>query len=576
MPENKLYYGDNHEILYRYVNDESVDLIYLDPPFKSDQNYNVLFAEKNGSASASQIKAFEDTWHWDRKAAELYEEVVECGGKVSQVMQAFRTFLGENDLLAYLSMMAPRLIQLRRVLKPTGSIYLHCDPTAGHYLKLLMDAVFGPERFRNEIVWKRTHAHSGARRFGPVHDTILFYGRSSRVAWHPQKTRYTEGYVDTFFRFADPDGRRYRATILTGSGTRKGESGQPWRGIDPTKSGRHWAVPGYVRTFFGDEQPTTIQEALDRLDSIGRILWPAKEGGVPSFKQYLKDMEGVNLQDVWTDIPPISAQAKERLGYPTQKPEALLERIILASSNEGDLILDPFCGCGTTIAAAQKLNRLWIGIDITYLAISLIKHRLQSAFGEEIEGEYKVIGEPVSVPDAEALARQDAFQFQCWAVGLVSARPVEPKRGADRGIDGRLYFFDDESGKTKQIVLSVKSGRVSVADVRDLRGVVERENAAVGVLISLQEPTRTMKTEAASAGFYESPGWRKRYPRLQILTIHELLEKKRIDYPPSRSNMTFKKAPRAKRSGYVRNGDQPGLYGSIVMDAIDDPELTDA
>jgi len=576
MAENKLYFGDNLDILDRYVGDESVDLIYLDPPFKSDQNYNVLFAERNGSRSASQAKAFEDTWQWDETAAASYQDIVEAGGTVSQVMQAFRTFLGDNTMLAYLSMMAPRLVSLRRVLKPTGSIYLHCDPTASHYLKLLMDAAFGPVNFRNEVVWKRTHAHSGARRYGPVHDTILFYGRSSHMMWSPQKTGYSESYIHAFFRFADPEGRRYRATILTGSGTRKGESGQPWRGIDPTKSGRHWAVPGYVRTLFGDDQPGTMQEALDRLDAMGRVLWPDREGGVPSFKQYLDDMEGVALQDVWTDIPPISARARERLGYPTQKPQALLERIILASSNEGDVVLDPFCGCGTTVAAAEKLNRHWIGIDITYLAISLIKHRLQSAFAEGVEKTYTVVGEPVSVPDAEALAKQNPFQFQCWAVGQVSALPIEPKKGADRGVDGRLYFHDDETGKTKQIVLSVKSGRVSVADVRDLRGVVERESAALGVLITLQEPTRAMRTEAAGAGFYDSPGWRKRYPRLQILTIADLLGGQKIDYPPSRRNVTFKTAPKAKRSDYVRNGDsQPGLYGSVVMDAPDDSALSD-
>jgi DNA modification methylase len=572
MTENKLYYGDNLDVLYRYIGDESVDLVYLDPPFKSDQNYNVLFAEKNGAQSASQIKAFEDTWHWDEKAAELFEEVAESGGRVSQVMQAYRTFLGENDMLAYLSMMAPRLVHLRRVLKPTGSIYLHCDPAASHYLKLLMDAVFGPVSFLNEIIWKRTHAHSGARRFGPVHDTILFYARSARYRWSTQKTTYSQSYTDTFFRFADADGRRYRATILTGSGTRGGESGQPWRGVDPTKSGRHWAIPGYIRGLLGDDQPATIQDALDRLDALGRVLWPAKADGVPSFKQYLDDMEGVKVQDVWTDIPPISSQAKERLGYPTQKPEALLGRIIEASSNEGDVVLDPFCGCGTTIAAAQKLNRRWIGIDITHLAVALIKHRLQSAFGEQIENEYQVIGEPVSLPDAEALARQDAYQFQYWALGLVGARPVEQKKGADRGIDGRLYFHDDESGKTKQIVLSVKSGRVSVSDVRDLRGVVERENAALGVLIALQEPTRAMRTEAASSGFYESPGWRQRYHRVQVLTVADLLGGERISYPPSRKNVTYKKAPKTRGIDSVRNGDQRNLYGAMVRETPEEED----
>jgi len=561
MAQNKLCFGDNLDILARYVGEESVDLVYLDPPFKSDQNYNVLFAERNGSRSASQAKAFEDTWQWDETAAASYQDIVEAGGTVSQVMQAFRTFLGENTMLAYLSMMAPRLIQMRRVLKPTGSIYLHCDPAASHYLKLLMDATFGPVNFRNEIVWKRTSAHSSARRYGPVHDIILYYSKSPQYTWRQAHTDYDPRYVAAHYAQIDEGGRRYGLWDLTAAGVRHGSSGQTWRGFDVTGKGNHWKF--------------TI-ENLERLDAEGRIYWPAG-GGWPRYRRYLDEMRGTPAQDVWTDISPINARARERLGYPTQKPEALLERIILASSNEGDVVLDPFCGCGTTVAAAQKLNRQWIGIDVTYLAISLIKHRLQSAFGEEIEKTYRVIGEPVSVPDAEALAKQNPFQFQCWAVGQVSALPIEPKKGADRGIDGRLYFHDDESGKTKQIVLSVKSGRVSVADVRDLRGVVERESAALGALITLREPTRAMRTEAAGAGFYDSPGWGKRYHQLQILTVGDLMEKKtKIDYPPSRRNVTFKKASRVKRSDYVRNGDaQPGLYGSAVMDAPDDSDLSD-
>lgn len=251
--------------------------------------------------------------------------------------------------------------------------------------------------------------------------------------------------------------------------------------------------------------------------------------------------EGTRQQDIITDIPPINSQAAERLGYPTQKPEPLLERIVKSSSNEGDTVLDPFCGCGTAIAVAQKLKRNWIGIDITHLAIGLIKSRLRDAFSDEISKTYQVIGEPVSVPDAHELAHEDPFQFQWWALGLVGARRIEQKKGADQGIDGRLYFHDEEGGKTKQIILSVKSGHVSVKDVRDLRGVIEREKAEIGVLITLEEATKPMCTEAAAAGFYKSP-WGN-HPRLQILTIAELLDGKRIDYPPT-INVTHKRAPR--------------------------------
>lgn len=532
--ENVLYYGDNLDILRRYVKDESVDLIYLDPPFKSDQNYNVLFKEQDGTRAASQIRAFEDTWTWDQEDEGVYADLVIGGGKVADVMQAFRTFLGPCDMLAYLVMMAPRLVEMRRVLKNAGSIYLHCDPTASHYLKMLMDAVFGPERFLSEIVWKRTSAHSGASRPAAVHDLILLYSKTGAYTWNQQYQEYDPAYLETFFEMKDPDGRRWKRTDLTGAGvTRVGPTGRPWRGIDVTSKGRHWAYS---------------PEELDRLDAAGLIHWPAKKGGMPRLKQYAEDMPGIPIQDVWNDIRPIHNLAAERLGYPTQKPEALLERIIKASSNEGDLILDPFCGCGTTIAAAQKLNRHWIGIDITHLAMTLIKERLKDTFGDSVR--YTVVGEPVSVPDAAALAAADPYQFQWWALGLVSARPVEGKKGADKGIDGKIVFQGDAPGKFETVILSVKAGHVTPNHVRDLRGVVEREKSAIGVLISMEDPTRPMQTEAATAGFYESQIWNRKYPKIQLFTVADLLAGKQIDMPPIRQvNATFKKASKASRKG---------------------------
>ncbi|MBN2209102.1 MAG: restriction endonuclease [Candidatus Coatesbacteria bacterium] len=541
--KNVLYYGDNLEILRQYVKDESVDLIYLDPPFKSNQDYNILFAEKNGSRSTAQIKAFEDTWHWGREAADAYRDVVETGGRASEAMQAFRKLFGENDMLAYLAMMAPRLVELRRVLKPTGSIYLHCDPTASAHLRLLMDAIFGVENFRNEIVWKRTSAHSmGIRVYGRIHDVLLFYTKSAAFCWNPLYQEYDSSYVETFFDQVDPDGRRWKRMDLTAPGvTRGGPTGRAWRGIDVASKGRHWAF---------------APEELDHLDAEGKIHWPKSKAGMPRLKQYLDAMPGVPLQDVWNDIRPIHNLARERMGYPTQKPETLLERAISASSNPGDVVLDPFCGCGTTVSVAQRLNRRWIGIDITHLAVTLIKHRLQDAFGEEIRKTYEIVGEPVSISGAIALAKQDPFQLQWWALGLVGARPTEQKKGADRGIDGRLYFHDEaESGKTKQIVFSVKAGHVSVSHLRDLRGVMDREKADIGVLITMLPPSRQMLTEAASADFYYSPGWDKHYPRLQILTVEDLLRGKGIDYPPSRHvNVTFKRAPKAERENSPKNG----------------------
>jgi DNA modification methylase len=499
MTENKLYYGDNLDILRRYVQDDSIDLIYLDPPFNSSQDYNIIFAEQNGSRSAAQVKAFEDTWRWDERAATAYREVVELGGNVSQAMQAFRLLLGENDLLAYLSMMAPRLVELRRALKPRGSIYLHCDPTASHYLKMLMDAVFGPRCFQNEIVWSYRRWPSPSKHFQRMHDTLLFYCKSPKGA-----TTFNVEY-------------------------------------EPTS-------PSYLRRFKGKTQ------MLDPATRTRKITLDAESRGLPR-------------RDVW-EISIIAGSAKERLGFPTQKPEALLERIVQASSNKGDLVLDPFCGCGTTVAVAHRFERRWIGIDITHLAITLIRHRLQDAFAGSAY--YEVVGEPVSVADAEAVAQQDPYQFQYWALGLVGARPVEQKKGADKGIDGRLYFHDERKGKTKQVVLSVKAGRVSVSDVRDLRGVLEREKAEIGVLIALREPTRQMRAEAINAGFYESPGWGTRHPRLRLVSVRELLSGSVQICPPHGGN-TFRRAPRAKPANQVREGGAPygqsGLYVAESPDA---------
>ena len=523
--ENLLYYGDNLGILRRYVKDESVDLVYLDPPFKSNQDYNILFAEQDGSRSAAQIKAFEDTWCWDQGAAEAYETVVEGGGRVAQGMQAFRQFLGESDMLAYLAMMAPRLIELRRVMKTSASIYLHCDPTASHYLKLLMDAIFGPIFFKNEIIWQRAVVKGDVRlKFGSNHDVLLFFGKGGRPYFESQFGEPTEEYKGRF-RLDDADGRGpYRLAPLDSPNPRPNLT-YDYKGYSPPTKG--WRVS---------------REVMEQLEREARLAFPRTKKGRIARKHYLYEQKGPKIGSVWTDIGPLQAVDKERLGYPTQKPEALLHRIISASSNPGDTVLDPFCGCGTAIAVAHRLNRRWLGIDITHLAISLIKNRMKDAFGEQAE--FKVIGEPVDVHDAGTLAGQDPYQFQWWALGLVGARPVEQKKGADKGIDGRIYFHDEpRGGKTKQVILSVKAGKASVPHVRDLRGVIEREKAAIGVLISLQKPTKPMRGEAASAGFYDSERTGKKYSKIQLLTVEALLAGSGIDMPPS--NITFKKAARA-------------------------------
>jgi site-specific DNA-methyltransferase (adenine-specific) len=529
---NLLYYGDNLDVLRRHVKDETVDLVYLDPPFNSNQDYNVLFAEKDGTRAASQFKAFEDTWEWNMESVRVFEELVETGGRVSDVMQAFRQFLGTNDMLAYLTMMAPRLVELRRVLKATGSLYLHCDTTASHYLKILLDAIFGPENFRNEIIWKRTNVHNDSQTWSRVSDSILFYSKGAAFTWNKPLAPHSDEHIASKYSNVDDRGRRFTQSDMSSPAPRPNMMYE-WKGFQFPPYGWRYS-----------------KETMQRLDKEGRIWYPRTKTGDldtskrPRLIRYLDEMPGTIMGNIWTDISPINSQAQERLGYPTQKPAALLERIIKTSSNEGDCVLDPFCGCGTAIAVAQSLNRNWVGIDITHLAIGLIKSRLRDAFGDTVAPTYEVIGEPVTVQDAAELAKEDPYQFQWWSLGLVGARKSEQRKGSDQGIDGRLYFHDEpEGGKTKQIILSVKSGHVTVSFLRDLRGVIEREKAEIGVLITLEDATKPMRTEAAAAGLYKSP-WGS-HPRLQILTIAELLEGKGIDYPHP-SNITFKRAPKAE------------------------------
>jgi DNA modification methylase len=548
MPSNTLYYGDNLEVMRKYLPDECIDLVYLDPPFNSNRDYNLLFREQSGEPAQGQIKAFTDTWQWSECA---YVEFCQtCPRELVELVQGFVRTLGRNDLTAYLVMMAPRLVELHRVLKPTGSLYLHCDPTASHYLKVMLDVIFRARNFRNEIVWKRTGAHGGAKRWGPVHDIILFYTKSDQYLWNRVYEPLDRDYIERFYRYTDERGR-YQLVSLTGAGVTKGDSGKPWRGVDPTQVGRHWAVPqSIVEQLVGKEraQQMSVQEKLDLLDSAGYIVWPAR-GRVPRYKRYLEMSEGNPIQDVITDIQPIGAHARERLGYPTQKPLALLERIIQASSNEGDIVLDPFCGCGTAIVAAQKLNRRWIGIDITHLAIALIKYRLSDMFDLKEGEDYRVVGEPTTVAEARVLALQDRDEFQKWAIGLIPrARPFQQKKGKDTGIDGILYFQDDKSDP-KKVVIQVKSGKVGVKDVRDFRGVLEREGATLGLFVTLKPPTRNMVQEAAQAGFYTTPLGNLPIPRLQIRTVEALLGGEGFAIPSAALLMGVAQAERVVPSG---------------------------
>ena len=533
-----LYYGDNLDILSRYLADESVDLVYLDPPFNSAQNYNAFFEEKDGTAAAAQIQAFKDTWDWNSESRAAYETLSLRADKPGNVMRAFMEILGPTDMMAYLAMMAPRLAELRRVLKKTGSLYLHCDPTASHYLKLLLDAVFGGKNFRAEIMWKRHNARSTDQCWPHIHDIILHYTVSDSFLYRETKVKADQARMPHTL-ITGADGLKYQTYELTGAGrTAKGETGKPWRGFDPGKMGRHW----------GNSQAT-----LEAWAQKGLIHFPSN-GGFPRRRDeapFVAEDRLVTVGDVWTDIDRINQAAKERLGYPTQKPVALLERIILASSQPGDVVLDPFCGCGTTVDAAEKHGRKWLGIDITHLAITLIKNRLRDTY--RIDLPMQVIGEPTDLSGARSLAAENKYQFQWWALGLVGARPVEEKKGADGGVDGKILFREhpDPKQQPHAIVFSVKGGHVGVKDVRELDSVVKRTGAAIGVLISLAETTKPMRVEAVETGSYTSAFNGQKYPRLQLLTIGQLLAGIPVQRPSGNVAVdeTFKRAPKAKAQG---------------------------
>ena len=384
---NRLFYGDNLDVLRERVATESVDLVYLDPPFNSNRNYNVIFARNASSADTAQIQAFDDTWRWSNHTEEQFLELVNGGApnRVADALQAMHTLLGENDALAYVVNMAPRLVELHRSLKPTGSLYLHCDPTMSHYLKVLLDAIFGAENFRNEIVWKRTATKGDARRkFGSVHDLLLFYSKSQNIAFTATETPHGDKYLSRF-TLDDHDGRgRYEGAPLDSPNPRPNLTYE-YKGFAPPQNG--WRVS---------------RELMEELDRDSRLIFPKSLQGRIRRKNYMAELKGQPIGDVWSDISPLNSQAAERLGYPTQKPMALLERILASSSREGDVVLDPFCGCGTTIDAAIKMKRRWLGIDITYIAVGFVQARLKDTYGSDIAQTYKVESIPRVLQGAQA------------------------------------------------------------------------------------------------------------------------------------------------------------------------------
>jgi adenine specific DNA methylase Mod len=535
---NRLLFGDNLNWLRNkeIFPDASIDLVYLDPPFNSNADYNVLFREASGEVSQAQFHAFTDTWNW-ADAGEVYHQFIgNCENvAVVELMEALHGFLKNSPMMAYLAMMAPRIVELHRALKPTGSLYLHCDPTASHFLRMLLDGTFGADKFRSEIVWKRSSAHSdakqGRKQHGRIHDTILFYTKTADWTWNPVFTEYDAEYLEDFYKYVEPEtGRRYRLGDITAPG-----------GASPKKKNPFYEFLGVKRYWRYSRQ------RMRELHDEGRIIQTNPEA-VPAYKRYLDEMKGTPLQDLWADIKPIGAQAAERLGYPTQKPQTLLERIIESSSNPNDIVLDPFCGCGTTIHAAQKLGRQWIGIDVTYLAINLIKRRLKDAFGEDAQFEER--GQPTDFGSAQRLAELDKFQFQHWALSLVEARPLKEGdgKGADRGVDGLIYFYENKE-KREKIIVQVKGGGVKRGDIATLLGDVNNQKAAGGILVTLEKPSKPMREEAVAAGRYASALWHEKdYPKIQIVTIEGLLAgKERVDAPPQMN--PFAKAQREGKAG---------------------------
>lgn len=521
MEKNRLYYGDNLDVLRQFVGDQSVDLIYLDPPFNSNRNYSVIFNKHDVAEdeNKAQIQAFEDTWHWTHTTEAQYDEfVTRAPMAIANALTAYRLLLGENDAMAYLVNMAPRLLELHRVLKPTGSLFLHCDPVMSHYLKVLLDSIFGPSNFVNDISWRRSaNTSSISKVFRRAHDCILFYAKSKQYKFNIQYGELSQSGQE-HYNYEDEKGMYSLAPLMV-SGRRKGDTGQPWRGVDPStrgKDGMHWV---------------TTRDKLDAYDEQGLVVWPAKKGGLPRIKYYEHQSKGVAMNDFWEDIPPINSQAKESLRYPTQKPLKLLERIISAGSNPGDVVLDPFCGCGTSVDAAQRLGRQWIGIDITYIAVDLITKRLRHTYGDSILETFEVpYGLPKDVTAARALFAQSPFEFERWAVSLINAEPNQKQVG-DKGIDG-VARFPLGRGQLGRVLVSVKGGKtLNPGMVRDLSGTVDTQKAAMGVLITLEPATKGVQDAIDHGGVYKHPANQQAFPRLQHITIGELLDGKKPQMP---------------------------------------------
>lgn len=527
-----LYYGDNLEVMRRHVPADCVDMVYLDPPFNSKTDYNILF--KDGKDTA-QVKAFDDKWSFNGSAHETYAELMDS--PISDTMQGLRMVLCETSTMAYLCIMAVRMLEMHRILKDTGSIFLHCDPTASHYLKVVMDAIFGATNFRNEIVWRRSRNKGTSKKLAAVHDVILFYAKGASAKFNTVRTEHDPNYVKKYYKQRDKSGH-YQPVALTGPGKTKGESGKRWRGVDPSKSGRHWAAPREFPPHVAKPQEydaMSVHEKLDALDGLGLIWWPKKDGGMPRFKRYLYG--GTAVTDVMVDINPLSANSQEYLGFQTQKPQALISRLVEMATDPGDMVMDPFCGCGTTVVAAVDLNRRFIGIDASVEATGLIERRIKELYDIDVAVE----GLPYTIEQAEELGATDGQEFQRWIISKMRGFHPNQRLSGDKGVDGaaKVFFKNDYL----KVVCSVKGGRnLNLASLRELVGTVQNQNAAFGVLVTVRPPPKSWYAEAAAAGTVDDGivG----YPRIQIYTVRDMFDGKVPNLPALRHQVPS--GPRAK------------------------------
>lgn len=565
---NKLFYGDNLDVLRRFIRDETVDLAYIDPPFNSKRNYNQIY-NNIGIEDVAQAQAFVDTWTWDDHANRCYDEILrnENGVQTTQsiaLMSGLEKVLGKGSLFAYIVSMTVRVAEIYRTLKQTGSFYLHCDTVADSYLRLACDAVFVPRggEFRNEITWKRADAHNDAKnQFGMVSDRILFYTKGKNFTFHPQFGDYQDNTLRDWYQWLEfPDGTVRRMT-KDERDTQEIPEGARRFNTDNTASPN--PRPNLMFEYKGYSYPTKgwrySKETMERLDSEGKLLFPAEKSGRIMLKRYLDEQKGAVLGDVWADISQIRSKDAELLGYPTQKPEALLERIIHASSNEGDIVMDAFCGCGTTVAVADALKRQWIGMDITYQSVALILKRLKDSGGQDAVDNVQLHGVPRDMEAVDALIhkRDDRVrkEFEKWAILTYSDNRavINEKKGADRGVDGVAYTRKSKN-EVLPVMISVKSGHVNSAVIRDLRGVVEREGAACGILITRHEPSKPMQQEAKAAGQFK-PEHFAAFDKMQIVTVQEILDGARLNLPLMEE--VAKKAARrvtTKQDGLFANG----------------------